>query len=1116
MTRWDGLPSSFRFAVRDTTRNDTVAVFKAINGRLQNSGRKVEIAPFTKANMDQIAQIIERLRTQPRPAIDYITNQFIDVHRSSGRSHVLGAMLTNTETQGDHFDLDAAARQGLANRAGNCDRVNATANRMITLFDIKDPVLFHWTTAGNHNVSLVGDPRMAKYGERNTVVLDSHVIFPMPHTLAEAAYELNVPHENEPGHADLEVWHPSAATERFNPHPLPQAISQAQQQAWLRAKGWPEEYGADVVKAWHYMETRETGNAPDRWNYLFSCKDPSVRYATGEGTAKAMNQLPAAFARQRVEAFLQLHEQFPETARSRPSLAIEEGARRPSSARLAATRLGATALAEASVTRSEGSSTASSNLQSGLSLHHVTPMHTVVTDLHTGEVLMEMHGSQIPVDKVNHGFPIKDPQKPYAIHTDYVSLTDPFRCHPNVKVKRVELPPETEAIMRSYFPDAAAKPGYFEARAAEVKAEYEAPLKGRMPPSALRWKPKRLTAQECYSQTQANALEGAFGVVAVDSNEQNVGGMGPSFAGAELKSAAQRRQYIAQTSKSAFDDFSMRAGNPNIPRELARFAPYGGGNLAQFMNGKATPEDQAHFIAVDVVVHTTNKFGEPRQVIAPHFFQIAHVPKGKQAILDYGDGGYFYGGKRPGMSLQDPQASDAKIKSEPMDDAMDLDVPLLEAGAAPTSPSSTKRPAPGAAPEASKRYRPSLDARSSIAPEGTVTTRRMQSLTIDEPEEDDLSSLSSVPDTDDEDGNFEYEEAGETSAEGARRMGKQASAERGRSDEQIIAQLPAGIWAQAQAAAKQSRLPEGVSFHAPTEKKPRPFYQSHLRHVGLGYFTIIQGRDNAKARALAIATRLEAEAREGAATRKDADVISRFPAAVWDRAQASAKLPGLPTGVSRVGNRFIAGIKVDGKQKSLGSFSITTDRGEALAKALAIATRAIEEKDNNVQQQDQAIIDGFPQGVWAAAQQRAGQPGLPRGVAFREPSAREPSGRYIVMFKNKQQGSFAALDERSDLKAKSLAIATRVALENAAGSGDTEVIASFPPGLWDRARAAAAEDGLPKGVTYTPPKGRVSAAYDAWMRSDGKKSRLGHFSVMGDRDELTAKALAIAKRWVAE
>jgi hypothetical protein len=586
MTRWDGLPSSFRFAVRDTMQNDTVAVFKAVNGRLQDSGRKVDIAPFTKANMGQIAQIIERLRTQPRPAIDYITNQFIDVHRSSGRSHVLGAMLTNTETQGDDFDMDIAARQGLANRAGNCDRVNAAANRMITLFDIKDPVLFYWTTAGNHNVSLVGDPRMAKYGERNTVVLDPHAVFPMPHTLAEASYEMHVPQQNEPGHADLEVWHPSAATSRFNPHPLPEAISEAPQRAWLRAKGWPEEYGADVVKAWHDTEMRETGKAPDRWEYLFSCKDPSVRYATGEGAAEAMNHLPAAFARQRVEAFSQLHEQFPET--TRPSLAAQEGGRRRSSARLVATRLGSNALAEASVARNEGSAAASSTPQTGLSLHHVTPMHTLVTDLQTGEVLMEMYGSQIPVDKVNHGFPIKDPKKPYAIHPDYVlSSTHPFSCHANVKVKHVELPPETEAIMRSYFPVAAAKPGYFAARAAEIKAEYEEPLNNRTPPSALRWKPKRLTAQECYSQVQAEALVGTFGVVAVDDSEQNVGGMGPSFAGAELKTAAQRRQYIAQTSKGAFDDFSMRAGNPNNPREQVRFAPYGGGNLAQFMNGKA-------------------------------------------------------------------------------------------------------------------------------------------------------------------------------------------------------------------------------------------------------------------------------------------------------------------------------------------------------------------------------------------------------------------------------------------------------------------------------------------------------------------------------------------------
>jgi hypothetical protein len=48
MTRWDGPPASFRFAVRDTTQKDTAAVFKTVNGRLHNSGRKVNIAPFTK------------------------------------------------------------------------------------------------------------------------------------------------------------------------------------------------------------------------------------------------------------------------------------------------------------------------------------------------------------------------------------------------------------------------------------------------------------------------------------------------------------------------------------------------------------------------------------------------------------------------------------------------------------------------------------------------------------------------------------------------------------------------------------------------------------------------------------------------------------------------------------------------------------------------------------------------------------------------------------------------------------------------------------------------------------------------------------------------------------
>ncbi|WP_223538378.1 hypothetical protein, partial [Pseudomonas sp. GL-B-16] len=274
-------------------------------------------------------------------------------------------------------------------------------------------------------------------------------------------------------------------------------------------------------------------------------------------------------------------------------------------------------------------------------------------------------------------------------------------------------------------------------------------------------------------------------------------------------------------------------------------------------------------------------------------------------------------------------------KPEPMDEDVDLDVPMREAGAAPISPNSNKRPAPGAAPEASKRAR--------------LSSRHMQALTIDEPEADDLSSLSSVPDTD---------EAGETADTGARRAGAHASATRGRSDEQIIAQLPAGIWARAKAAANAPGLPVGV------KRKGNRFVGTSTqdgKYKELGSFSITAGRDEIMAKALAIATRLAAEAQGGISLRKeaDADIIAKFSPDLWERAQTIASAPGLPTGVSRNGNRFVARMPSADTQKTLNStFAITAKRDEATAKALAIAARWTAERARAA-----AAENGLPKGV---------------------------------------------------------------------------------------------------------------------------------------------------------
>uniref|UniRef100_UPI001CBE64D1 hypothetical protein n=1 Tax=Pseudomonas sp. GL-B-16 TaxID=2832373 RepID=UPI001CBE64D1 len=349
--------------------------------------------------------------------------------------------------------------------------------------------------------------------------------------------------------------------------------------------------------------------------------------------------------------------------------------------------------------------------------------------------------------------------------------------------------------------------------------------------------------------------------------------------------------------------------------------------------------------------------------------------------------------------------------------------PMREAGAAPISPNSNKRPAPGAAPEASKRHRPSLDARSSIGPEGTSTTRRMQALTIHEPEDDDLSSLSSVPDTDEEGSDFQYEEAGETADTGARRAGAHASATRGRSDEQIIAQLPAGIWARAKAAANAPGLPVGVN------RKSNKFtvtVRLDGKYKALGSFSIKADRDEIMAKALAIATRLAAEEQGGISlkTKVDADVIAKFSPDLWERAQTIARAPGLPTGVTRNGNRFIARIQSADRQKTLiSNFSITAKRDEAMAKALAIATRLdAEVREGGGRRQDAAVIAGFAPEIWARAQEAAKAPGLPTGVSRYGDMV---VARMTINKVYKTLGAFAITADRNEVTARALAIAAR-------------------------------------------------------------------------------------------
>jgi hypothetical protein len=314
------------------------------------------------------------------------------------------------------------------------------------------------------------------------------------------------------------------------------------------------------------------------------------------------------------------------------------------------------------------------------------------------EDMMEMEGAippaaVVPEDKILFGFPVKHPTNPAVIHPVFASDKDKFKCAPGVKVVGVDIPYYTRAAMRELYPAADEDPAYFDKRIAEIRREYEAPLNTEKPPLAKQWHiVEALTREQCYGKAQADALEGQRGVVPADHSKQNVGGMGPAYAGSYAKPGKERRAWIKKYGKKFFNDFTMTVKDPknqknqSEQKDYVYIAPYGGGNVSQFFNGAASPEDTPHFVAVQVDVYIKDKHGTTRKVTMPHLFQIAEVPDGKQALVAY-KGDYFQ--DRPNLADGQGQSLEAQywtqvqakyIKPEPEEDDTGVpDISLADA-----------------------------------------------------------------------------------------------------------------------------------------------------------------------------------------------------------------------------------------------------------------------------------------------------------------------------------------------------------------------------------------------------------------------------------------------------
>jgi hypothetical protein len=331
------------------------------------------------------------------------------------------------------------------------------------------------------------------------------------------------------------------------------------------------------------------------------------------------------------------------------------------------------------------------------------------------------------------------------------------------------------------------------------------------------------------------------------------------------------------------------------------------------------------------------------------------------------------------------------------------------------------------------------------------------------------------------------------------------------------------IWENAQKEAKNKELRTGVIFGEPTLASRNARYRATIQGDQIRSFAIIPGRDKLKAKTLAIAVRLEAEALERVAPRNDANIIAQFPEEVWEMALGAAQKGEERKGVRRFNNAFIAALMIDGKQVMRCSFSITPHRDEVMAKALAIASREMAVMNKEIKSPDQATIEAFEPSVWTKAQQVAQNlfdlnqhtrtQYLPRGVTYEPPRPDYVNGKYKVLVGSNIYRGFGPKEGRSQLEALSLAIATRMTAVAAAGDIDAATIAGFTPEVWAQAQkdADAEDDKLPECVTYHPLKVDKPAAYKVRIKGDEKRARSVQFSITDKRSKVRAKALAIAK-----
>ena len=173
----------------------------------------------------------------------------------------------------------------------------------------------------------------------------------------------------------------------------------------------------------------------------------------------------------------------------------------------------------------------------------------------------------------------------------------------------------------------------------------------------------KLNANQCDNEEEARLLEGQYGVVLKDYSAKGQpslenGEIVCIFAGAKLTSAKETALYKSAFSDKVLYDYGGDAPGFEDSSETT-WAPYGGGNLAQYLNSSFTPNKkgelkvalaQTNAIMFPVKLNFTDKHGVRRSESMLILLQVAPVLEGKKLKLDYGEGYVLTPQEKPTIS----------------------------------------------------------------------------------------------------------------------------------------------------------------------------------------------------------------------------------------------------------------------------------------------------------------------------------------------------------------------------------------------------------------------------------------------------------------------------------